>query len=160
MGASGQRCRVALTPWLGFTQVGRHAWTCHCGAAIHAPKLGPHCRIIYGPKAPYEACHPEGTTKLRSPRAVLSGDVVATTTTIDEPVIVRVADVGVPAPDDVTIGASALDPAVWRTSTARPACPRTPPYCTHLIGEKVLLTGGPGWVRTSDPSRVRRVLFH
>ncbi|WP_078345275.1 hypothetical protein [Mycobacteroides chelonae] len=36
-----------------------HVWTCHCGAAIHAPKLGPHCRIIYGPKAPYEACHPD-----------------------------------------------------------------------------------------------------
>lgn len=36
-----------------------HVWTCHCGAAIYAPKLGPHCRIIYGPKAPYEACHPD-----------------------------------------------------------------------------------------------------
>lgn len=45
---------------------------------------------------------------------VLSEDVVVTTTTVDEPVIVRVADVGVPVPEDATT-AAALDPAVWRT---------------------------------------------
>jgi hypothetical protein len=47
---------------------------------------------------------------------VLRKAVVVTTTTLDEPVTVRVSDVGVPVPDDLTtVGPAALDPAVWRT---------------------------------------------
>jgi hypothetical protein len=47
---------------------------------------------------------------------VLSEAVVVTTTSVDEALEVRVSDVGVPVPDDLTtIGPAALDPAVWRT---------------------------------------------
>ncbi|MFV8050376.1 hypothetical protein [Mycobacterium sp. 48b] len=47
---------------------------------------------------------------------VLSDDVVVTTTTVDEPVIVRVSDVGAPVPSDLTtVGPSAFDPEVWKS---------------------------------------------
>lgn len=47
---------------------------------------------------------------------VLNEAVVVTTTSVDEEVAVRVSDVGVPVPDDLTtVGPDALDPAVWRT---------------------------------------------
>ncbi|WP_159230983.1 hypothetical protein [Mycolicibacterium vanbaalenii] len=47
---------------------------------------------------------------------VLNEAVVVTKTSVDEEVTVRVSDVGVPVPDDLTtIGPDALDPAVWRT---------------------------------------------
>lgn len=31
-----------------------HMWTCHCGASIYAPKLGPDCRILNGPQSSHE----------------------------------------------------------------------------------------------------------
>ena len=47
---------------------------------------------------------------------VLNEAVVVTTTSVDEEVTVRVSDIGVPVPDDLTtVGPEALDPAVWRT---------------------------------------------
>jgi hypothetical protein len=47
---------------------------------------------------------------------VLNEPVVVTQTTVDEAVTVRVSDVGVPIPDDLTtVGPDALDPQVWRT---------------------------------------------
>lgn len=47
---------------------------------------------------------------------VLSEAVVVTTTSVDEAVTVRVSEVGVPVPDDLTtVGPAALDPAVWKT---------------------------------------------
>ncbi|MEZ0355441.1 hypothetical protein [Mycobacterium sp. SA01] len=47
--------------------------------------------------------------------AVLNDAVVVTTTKVDQDVTVRVSDVGVPIPDDLTtVGPAALDPEVWR----------------------------------------------
>lgn len=47
---------------------------------------------------------------------VLNEPVVVTKTTVDEEVIVRVSEPGVPIPDDLTtVGPAALDPEVWRT---------------------------------------------
>lgn len=47
---------------------------------------------------------------------VLNDAVVVTKTTVDEPVMVRVSEPGVPIPDDLTtLGPDALDPEVWRT---------------------------------------------
>ncbi|WP_082902127.1 hypothetical protein [Mycobacterium adipatum] len=47
---------------------------------------------------------------------VLDEPVVVTKTTVDEEVMVRVSDVGVPIPSDLTtVGPDALDPEVWRT---------------------------------------------
>ena len=48
--------------------------------------------------------------------AVLTDPVVVTTTSVDEEVTVRLSDVGVPIPADLTAaGPAALDPEVWRT---------------------------------------------
>lgn len=32
-----------------------HMWTCHCGATVYAPKMGPDCEILNGPGSSYEA---------------------------------------------------------------------------------------------------------